>query len=115
MCPDSDKSEISEKLALLQERYFAQLPEKMAKIEAVWNKFDLQSTDQLSVLNELYRHVHNLMGSAGTFGAEQLSNAAKELQQSIRTVLDNENSISQEECDLIGRLISLVKKQSQMK
>ena len=115
MCPDNASPPISEKLALLQEKYLELLPEKIAEIEALWNKVDLQSVEQLSVLDELYRHIHNLMGSAGTFGAEQLSNTAKELQQGLIKVMKSKNSISQQEYDLIEQLISQVKKQSKIK
>lgn len=115
MCPDKAKPGVSEKLALAQEKYFSKLPEKMAEIDALWKKFNLASSDQLSVLTELHRQAHNLTGSAGTFGAEQLSNAAKELEQYTRAAMENKDNISQEESELIEQLIWLVKKQSQMK
>ena len=112
MCPDRKKPEIADKLALLHERYFEELPGKVAEIEAAWSKLDLHSPDPFSILDELYRHVHSLTGSAGTFGADELSNTAKELQQYLKKVIDSRNTISQNEYDLIERLITRVKRHS---
>lgn len=115
MCPDSEKPDIAEKLALLKEKYFEQLPNKVAEIEVLRGKLNSQSTEQLPVLKELYRHVHGLVGTAGTFGAENLSSVAKQLLQVLSTIIETENKISQDEKDSIERLIAMVKKQSQVK
>ena len=115
MCADREKPDIADKLALLHERYFEQLPGKVAEIEAAWSKLDLHTPDPFPILDELYRHVHSLTGSAGTFGADELSNTAKELQQYVKTVIDSRNTISQNDYDLIERLINLVKKHSLIK
>ena len=115
MCPDREKPDIADKLALLHERYFEKLPDKVAEIEVAWSKLDLHSPDPFPILDELYRQVHSLTGSAGTFGAYELSNTAKELQRHLKNVIDSRNTISQNDYDLIERLINLVKKYSQIK
>lgn len=114
MASEKDKQGIPDKLAELQARYFEQLPGKIAEIEATWQKFQLQTPSQFSVLNELYNYTHSLAGSAGTFGAHQLSSSARELGLVLRAVIDREDKISQAEIKKIDDLIQLVKNQSQV-
>lgn len=109
MCPNREQSEITEKLAQVQQKYFAQLPEKISEIEVTWNKFETGSIRQHAVLDELYRHIHSLAGSSGTFGAEELSTTAKELQQHLRNLIDEKNIILPDDVDIIDRLILHIK------
>lgn len=112
MTADKTTPDISDKLSQLQAQYFRQLPEKIAALEAVWRKLDTAPAEQLSILNELYRHSHTLMGSAGTFGAVQLSDTVKELDQYLKRILDENNNISKEQHAVIERLLYHVKQKA---
>lgn len=64
--PTENNTDISDKLAELQQRYYAQLPERINEIESLWQNYNIKSPDE-SLLNDLHRHAHTLMGLAGTF------------------------------------------------
>ena len=74
------------RLKALRDEYAAQLPEKIARIlEAVTASFgspwDRQACEALRL------RVHNLVGSAGTYGYRALSEAARALDTTLSTIL----------------------------
>jgi diguanylate cyclase (GGDEF)-like protein len=67
------------KLKRLQVRYIAELPDKVSVLQTAWNQ--LQADKDQDVARELCRQVHNLAGSAGTFGFSTLSEQARSLEK----------------------------------
>lgn len=89
----------SKKLRVLQERYVTQLPDKLATINRCWLEAQAHSSEQ-KPLNDLYQQVHNLAGSAGTFGFNRLSEEAHKLEQ----VLSGFSSMNEMDSDSLDAI-----------
>lgn len=87
--------------------YSKKLPDKIAQIEHQWQEL-LSKWDKLLYQN-LHRDVHSLCGSAGTYGYNEVSKKARELEVYLKALLDN-NSITQDEQKNISSLIDQIKK-----
>ena len=81
-----DKEKKFARLKKLQQKYISQLPGKLNALNRVWQKA-IQDRD-ISVLSELRQLVHNLAGSAGTFGFAAVSVEARNLEELLRNVAD---------------------------
>jgi diguanylate cyclase (GGDEF)-like protein len=73
----------NQKLLALQQSYIAQLPDKLAKIRAYWEQVQ-HSPDDSERFDELYRGVHSLAGSAGTFSFFTLGQLARQTEQQLK-------------------------------
>lgn len=79
MTPDNNKAKAN-KLHAVREAFRAQLPDRLADIRRIWSHLQKQPADALQG-QEFYRQIHNLAGSAGTFGYHQLGVCARQLEQ----------------------------------
>ncbi len=77
---------IEAKLHALQQAFGAQLPERLATIQRTWAM--VQERADAIVHKDLYRFVHSLAGSAGTFGYQQLGNQARQLEEFLAQLTD---------------------------
>ncbi len=75
-----------EKLRQLRRGYFQQLPHKIEDVAALWCKLRTESSNK--DMQQFHRLLHNLCGSAGTFGFLAVSHAAKELEDIVKTLLN---------------------------
>ncbi|MDH5325340.1 MAG: EAL domain-containing protein [Gammaproteobacteria bacterium] len=66
------------KLDRIREDYLRELPEKIAGVEQLWSELVHCAWDD-GEFSQFHIKVHSLAGSAGTFGLEELSNAARQL------------------------------------
>lgn len=74
----TDASAFTEKLRLLQMHYCRQLPQRIAALEVL-------SHQGGSAANaELLRHAHQLYGTAGSYGFQDISDAARQLEDALR-------------------------------
>lgn len=67
--------------------YRRTLPEKVARIEALWQDVR-QAHEAQDKLGVLERMAHNLHGTAGTYGFRDLSHASHALELAVRALLD---------------------------
>lgn len=79
-------------LDILQLAFKQQLPEQIGKIDAFWQEFN-QSASSASQLDDLHRLLHNLSGTASTFGAMAVGKFAKELEVSLRAHIDDDEKV----------------------
>lgn len=86
------KENVKRKLALLRESYVKQLPEKVTEIEDFWNT--LSKEWNKSDLIQLQRMAHSLHGTASTYGLEQFSQTAENLENYVETILEANYSLS---------------------
>ncbi len=93
------KQDKLEKLWKLQRAYISQLPERLSVIHKSWSAV-CKYSGEVEALRDLSRQVHNLAGSAGTFGFAQLSEQSRKLEQ-LLTRLSNINDLGKEELDAI--------------
>lgn len=106
----SMKSDIANKLSALQKEFHQQLPGKIAEIESQWEELSKGYPCDIT-LEDLHRMVHGLAGSGGTFGAENISKAAKDLERMLMALLTRpaqtppfSNSIQQEAHEFIMKI-----------
>lgn len=102
-------SDKQDKLNKLQDKYISQLPGKLSALNRVWLTA-LHDSD-LSALRQLSQLAHNLAGSAGTFGFPSVSVEARNLENTLRG-LDEEQGLNREVeetiADVLQRIVSLV-------
>ncbi len=77
----------ADKLRALQQSFATQLPERLATIRHLWVALQDNSVEAESC-RELYRMIHSLAGSAGTFGFQRLGQAARQLEEFLMHLND---------------------------
>jgi diguanylate cyclase (GGDEF)-like protein len=79
-----------QKLAKLKADYAAQLPNKLTEVANGWN--ELNKTWSEETLIVLHRNVHSLIGTSGTFGFTELSQAARDLETTLKPWCNKTNN-----------------------
>lgn len=91
----ADLELIEQKLASLRLRYFAELPDKLTEIKNIWH--DMKSTSEFNN-TALERALHKIAGSAGMYGANELTLSARKLENYLA---EHHNTIKQTEIEII--------------
>lgn len=79
-----NQQDFLERLQALREDYVARLPERIADIEQDWAAVAGQAAPHAG--DRLYRKLHSLAGSAGTFGLADLSRQARSIEQQLHNL-----------------------------
>lgn len=77
---------IAAKLEALKQMYAESLPSKITEIEEYWNNVNINFSKPL--FYEFHRSIHSLVGSAGTYGFANLSQACRNLDIYLQQLLD---------------------------
>jgi len=85
---ESGKSNLEKKLAVLQATFKQQIPARIIEIEELWKVVCSELNNQVSLL-ALHRVVHSLAGTGASFGAVEISAIAKELEQTLKFLLND--------------------------
>lgn len=108
---DNNQNAAITELAALQQAFRDELPERMGAINNLWKDMNPQS-DNTKLVDNLYRLVHNLAGAAGIFGVMPVTDAARELERAVQTLMDDQaNNVADKISTvqaLIGRLQKVV-------
>lgn len=90
---EDKKRILQERIAELHEKYCKQLPGKYQEIENSWNRYhsDLSNPDYLE---EFYRLIHTLKGTAGTFGFVKQADSCLTIQKLLMDVKENQSQLS---------------------
>ena len=99
-------NKVNEKLHALFIAYAKQLPAKISGIENLW-KYLLHDWNQKQ-FEIFHREVHNLCGSAATYGYKELGHAARQLEVYLKSLLES-SSISIDQQNEITNLLSRLK------
>lgn len=78
----ADPDDFQIKLKALSDAYAVQLPQKLEQIERAWEELPRSEWAEES-FKSLHRMVHSLTGSGKTFGFGLLSDAARNLEESL--------------------------------
>lgn len=98
------KITFEQKLAALKAEYKLQIPKKLADIGEDWNKLIEQwSAETFSIL---YRNVHSLIGTSGTFGFTELSRSARALEIALKPLLQTPAEPLKDDKKLVGLINS---------
>ncbi|ALK97165.1 hypothetical protein AB595_15965 [Massilia sp. WF1] len=79
-------AEFFERLAELNDRFAAALPQTLARVSAARNVFDTERP-QPELIQELHAVLHTLAGSSATFGFRILGHQARNLEQRLRVLM----------------------------
>jgi HPt (histidine-containing phosphotransfer) domain-containing protein len=103
-------SEIRAKFEELRAGYSATLAVKMAELETAVRPLVSRATEgeRRTALDTLVRLSHKLAGSAGTFEFPSLSQAAGNLEQQCRMLVQITGELSPGQCAEIDRLVTTV-------
>ncbi len=75
-------AELQTRLAELQEIFHQQLPGKIDELQTIWQ--ELRDNWTKESLSQLHHRCHSLAGNAGTFGAHEISQQARTLEQHLK-------------------------------
>lgn len=78
---------VNEKIRKLSENFYKNLPQKITAIQNKWQ--EVKNNPSSQTINELYFLAHTLFGTAGTYGATQVSQSAGRIENII---LDYQNT-----------------------
>lgn len=87
---------LAERMAALRSDYIRQLPGKMLAIESAWHRLNDIARDE-TLLGDLHRMAHSLSGSGKTFGLDAVSDAARDLEQHLKTAVQAGRSATGQE------------------
>ncbi|VUD56305.1 Transcriptional regulatory protein WalR [Thalassocella blandensis] len=82
---------IEEKLALLREKFNAELPIQLNTVDDIWSRLTNIQWDSAK-LGKLHQIVHQLAGIGGSFGYTELTKAARELDVMLRTLVSQNSA-----------------------
>ena len=100
-----NNAELESKLRRLTHVYAQELPAKLLEIANRW--INLKSDWHQETAKELYREVHSLSGSSGSYGVPELHLQARNLESKISRVIDYDQSPSAEEVSQIDAALGL--------
>lgn len=85
----AEKSAFEIHMAKLKVEYASQLPQKLEAIANDWKSLQAQWNPETITL--LHRNVHSLIGTSGTFGFTDLSKSARELETTLKPLIENKD------------------------
>lgn len=74
--------DINEELRQLQREYIGKLPSRMQVLEQAWQAYITQAKPEY--LQDIYRRVHAITGTSGVLGIDEVSDAARAIEQAVR-------------------------------
>ena len=89
----SKEIDVAAKIAELQAAFQQQLPDMVGAIEKLL-KPSLSGAASNDDLRDLHRMAHNMAGSGGTFGAPLVGSIARELEQELKLILAEPDSLA---------------------
>lgn len=87
MSSTQKQQDIQKQLQTLRDSYAAQLPERIVDIEQSWKAMANAETPETDMY-ELYRKLHSIAGSAGTFGMPELGQEARHIEVCLKARLE---------------------------
>ncbi|MBI3560709.1 MAG: Hpt domain-containing protein [Gammaproteobacteria bacterium] len=104
MTPYQD--DIQAKIAAVRQSYCEALPQRLARIQTLWQLLHGDSNDQASY-DEFYRLIHTMAGSAETFGFPELTQTARRIVQQLKTADPAliQNPVIAQELESLQRII----------
>lgn len=97
--------EVEKTLEKLREDYKTKLPEKISELNGIYKK--LTKSFSQEELKNFYIKVHNLHGTAGTFGYPELGEIAAQLEKLIKQSMERSDGLIEKAADIQKLLDSL--------
>jgi len=97
-----------QQLQKLQILFHEQLPAKLTAIEEAFKTYSA-SPENKKALDLLYRLIHNLAGSAGTFGAKQVTQEALLMDKLLKPLLAQPEAVNKEILDTLAEHLAITR------
>ena len=82
-----NEESLEQKLLVLKNNYIQNLPARIDEMKRRWH--DIETTQNADDLKELIIMMHKLAGSAGMYDAHEISDQAREIENSLNALNDN--------------------------
>ncbi len=101
---------LNEQVALLEQKYLDDLPDKLASIDNLWRKllYTKWNDDAFALF---FRLLHGMAGSAGSFGFEELGATASKLDAVCKQIIDSGMPPSAEQRNHISTMLEALNRQ----
>jgi chemotaxis protein histidine kinase CheA len=99
---------VQDALAKLKKKYAADLPQKVARVDAQVEAF-LSAAWSEEVCFATYRQIHSLAGSAGTYGFGELGTAARTGEHLIKKSLEAKTALEEPDRKELAVVLSRMK------
>ncbi len=101
-----------QELQALKDSYAAQVPQKLAEIDALWGSLVDNGWDE-EIFKTFHRMVHSMAGSAQVFGFTIMGKSARELEMLLKAVSNSGEPLSQEQYQDLPVLVEAVRASAQ--
>ncbi|WP_027873024.1 Hpt domain-containing protein [Spongiibacter marinus] len=107
--PNPSHQDINEELRQLQRDYIKKLPGRVTQLVEAWKRNLAQSEEE--TLQDIYRQAHTIAGTSGVLGIDEVSQAARAIEQLIKE-RENDGSLNSEEISAAQHSIDILHKLS---
>ena len=107
----TDELSYAEQLALLQQEYCSELPDRLQEIEDAWSSYQSSGWEQEG-LKQLHYYIHRIVGSAATFGFLQLSESTRSIEQILKKQVQPGTIPTKELQQKLSKQVSLLQQQA---
>jgi chemotaxis protein histidine kinase CheA len=107
--PNPSHQDINEELRQLQRDYIKKLPGRVTQLVETWTNNLAQPKEK--TLQDIYRQAHTIAGTSGVLGIDEVSQAARAIEQVIKERESND-SLSAEEISAAQHSIDILRELS---
>jgi len=107
--PNPSHQDINEELRQLQRDYIKKLPGRVTQLAEAWTSNLAQPKEE--TLQDIYRQAHTIAGTSGVLGIDEVSQAARAIEQVIKERESND-SLSAEEISAAQHSIDILRELS---
>lgn len=107
--PNPSHQDINEELRQLQRDYIKKLPGRVTQLVEAWTRNLAQPKEE--TLQDIYRQAHTIAGTSGVLGIDEVSQAARAIEQVIKERESND-SLSAEEISAAQHSIDILRELS---
>lgn len=107
--PNPSHQDINEELRQLQRDYIKKLPGRVTQLVEAWTNNLAQPKEK--TLQDIYRQAHTIAGTSGVLGIDEVSQAARAIEQVIKERESND-SLSAEEIGAAQHSIDILRELS---
>jgi len=101
---EKKKEEVLQRIQQLHDKFRLNLEDRMISIDSAWAQVQNTPGDE-AIQQDLYRAVHSIAGTAGTFGFPELGISARKLVNVLKEwQKDPVNSLESQQSMIIGAL-----------
>ena len=105
---DDKKRDLEKRMTALHEKYCKQLPEKYQEINNCWDEYKIDLSNEIFIEN-FYRLIHTLKGTAATFGFNTQADTCFEIQKLLLTVKEEHSVLPEASIPLIQKYLEELK------